>query len=387
MPLPLAPVVTGTVTAVAAKAIDSGSSLLARITKAVALGNPVQSLADVAKPARVEPLVLIEKSLGGQPYTEDILKASLSTFTGYYMQAVALTLNINRVETLRVLDALNPERSFVLPSVRRGVADAVWSTESYEHGLPSLEQFDRVIPLNAIVSIEDAVPAAGLSGGVSDDSVKNLYEAGNLAVGKIVNVEFQDSGKTVKIPVMIRLVPTLVPAQVLTHIFTATTKNSSWKERYHLWRAGQISFVRDLMFSMDIIDEHRRALINDTSNVYMTLTDRRRNNSLKAVSSGNPSMADASNIAVITKETAKAIGSALYGKIEQLSIRKKIFDASYLMLLVVVDEQWERVTIYHRGFDQPTEVSFKEIKNAEKGKGPDITEILKAYQVGSTPSF
>jgi hypothetical protein len=378
MPLPLTPVA-------AQVGAQLGMTLLGKLSNVAIKGGKIGSLADLARPARVEPLVLVDQSIADQPYMEDIMKMSLTTFAGYYMQAVAMVMNVGRIDTLKVLDSLNPTRSE--GSLTQAVKDAVWSKESYAQGLPSLEAFQQPMEPGLILSLEDAGGNRAPSLSVEDDSIKKLYEVENLAVGKMLNVELKDGENSGKLPVLIRLLPTKVPSKVLTHIFTATTKNTSWKERYHLWRAGQIRFVRDLMFSIDLIDEHRKALINDTSNVYMTITDRRRNNLTKAAATGTPSMADASNIAVISMATAKDIGRTLAGKIEQVSVRKKIFDATYLMLLVVVDERWERVTVYHRGVDMPTELSFKEIKNSEKGKGPDITEILKAYQLGATPSI
>jgi hypothetical protein len=362
--------------------VKLGSTLLGKLFKAFTNGQKVTSLADLTRPARVEPLVIIDKPLAEQPYMEDILKMALSTFTGYYLQAVAMVTNVGRIETLKVLDSLNPHRS---QGDLGDIKDAVWSKESYAGGLPSLEAFNEPMEQNLIVSMEAGDDKNQVS--PSDDSVKKLYEVENLAVGKLVNVELEDgeTGQKGKLPVLLRLIPTKVAPDVLTHIFTATAKNSSWKERYHLWRAGQIRLVRDLIFSVDLIDEHRKALVNDTSNVYMTISDRRRNNAMKAAYTDVPSMADASNIAVISKQTAKEIGRALHGKLDSVKVRKQVFDATYLILLIVVDEQWERVTVYHRGLDMPTEMSFREIKASEKGKGPDITEILKAYQLGSTP--
>lgn len=369
--------------AAAGAAMKIGGVAMDKIVKAIQNGQSVKSLADITRPARVEPLVVVEKSLEGQDFMQDVMKFSLTTFTGYYLQAITMVMNVGRIDTLKTLDALNPNRS--MGSVTSRMKDVVFSAESYDQGLPSLEMFEQPMERDDhIVSVE----ARGDQNlGVDDETLKKFYEVDSLAVGKLVNVELKDGDHSAKLPVMIRLVPTTVPSKVLTHIFTATEKNSSFKERYHMWRSGQIRLVRDLMFNIDLIDQHRKALINDTSNVYMAIHDRRRNNAGKSFATGIPSMADASNIAVITKDTARAMARELYGKIDHLSVRKKIFEASYLMLLVVVDEQWERVTIYHRGIDQPTDVSFREIKGAEKGKGPDITEILKAYSLGSSPSI
>ena len=43
------------------------------------------------------------------------------------------------------------------------------------------------------------------------------------------------------------------------------------------------------------------------------------------------------------------------------------------------------VKIYHRGIEHPTRLTIKELKSSGKGNGPDIAEILKAYQLGRAP--
>lgn len=403
MPIIIPPAAMGAAAAAAASiaipaALSAGKTLMSRLVKAVQNGSKISSLADFSMPSRVEPLVLVDAPLAEQPYMTDILKFSLTTFSGYYMQAAALVQPVGKINTLKVLDQMNPNRAYQLNS--RSVRDAikagpvpVFSGEAFQDGLPALETFDTPMEPNLIVSVEDQEEKddekkkpEGVRSSDAENT-KKFYEIENLAVGKLLNIEFQDGDNRATVPVMIRLIPTKVPSKVLTHIFTATTKNSSWKERYHLWRAGQISLVRDLIFSVDLVDQHRKALINDTSNVYAAITDRRRKNLLSSGLTNSPSMSDASNIAVISKETAKQISREMAGRLENLEVRKKLFNATYLILLVVVDEQWERVTIYHRGLDTPTELSFREIKSAEKGKGPDITEILKAYQLGSTPTI
>jgi hypothetical protein len=62
-----------------------------------------------------------------------------------------------------------------------------------------------------------------------------------------------------------------------------------------------------------------------------------------------------------------------------------VFDATYVMLMVVVDTDYEQVTIYTRGLAGSTTVSVKAMKNAAKGSGPDVGEILRAYQLGQSP--
>lgn len=354
-----------------------GGSLLSSLSNAQANGVKVRSLADLARTARVEPLALIDRQLRDQPFMEDLMKFSLTTFTAYYLQAVNLIMNVNKAETLKVFDSLNPERS------QGDYLDLVWSSECYEGGLPLLSAFEQKRELRLVASVEDAAGTgtSSASSSIKSDKVEKLYEVENLAVGKLVNIELKDGDDTVKLPVIIRLIPAAVPSQGLVHIFTLGGKDG-WGARLRLARAGQIRYVRDLILGMDIVDAHRRTLVNDTSGTYQAMTDRRRNNSAKAAASGKPSMADASNIAVISKDTAKEIGRAMYGRLDNYAVRQKIFDNSYLIVLMVVDEDRERVTVYHRGLDLATDYSLKEIKGMEKNKGPDITELFKTMFAG-----
>jgi hypothetical protein len=57
------------------------------------------------------------------------------------------------------------------------------------------------------------------------------------------------------------------------------------------------------------------------------------------------------------------------------------------MILCVIDREWERVTFYVRNITAGSEYSVKELKAASAGKGPDILDILKAYNLGTAPSF
>lgn len=377
MALPIAPL-AGVALKVAAgalagKAVDTAVSSL---VNAVKNGNNVGSLADMSRPFRVEPLVLIEHTLLNQPYMEDIMKMSLSQFTAYYLQAFHAVLGVGKIETLKVFDSLNPNRS--ITGVREAILkNTAISKENHAEGLPSLEDFNQKTPVGLVgtISIEsDDSKGPGLSSAKTD----KIHEIESLSVGKLVNVELKSEGETAKIPIFLRLLSTPVKTDILTHIFTAGGRDS-WGERIQLARAGMIRPVRDLIFGIDLLDEHRKALMNDTSGAYKAVTDRRRNNVKKAAMSGVMSAADASNIAVVTKETAKEMGKRLYGKIENMNVRERMFNNSYLLLLVVVDERWEKVTVYHRGLDIPQEMSFKEIKSAEKGKGQDIGEIFKMF--------
>ena len=345
--------------------------LMSTLVTAVKAGTQISSLADLSKPCQVSPVTLIDAALINQPYIEDILKMALSQFAGYYLQAVSMILGVGRIDTLKVFDSLNPYRSV-------GTTVNVFSREDYTKGLPSLESFNKNYGPDALFvpSLEDASKTkTGVN--VSSDS-KTIYESENLSVGKLLNVEVTDGDNKTKLPVLIRLVAAEVPTQTITHIFSAGGRDT-WGHRLFLARTGQIRFWRDFVFGQDMIDAHFKALMNDKSGVYKEITDRRRNNISKSIQTGRLSLADASNIAVVSTETLKKSTNQLYGKIEEPATRKKIFDNSFLLLLIAVDERHQRVTVYHRGMDMSSTYRIDAIKAAEKSKGQDITDIFKMF--------
>lgn len=347
------------------------------------------SLIEYTQATRVEPIVLVDERVIGFDYTSDIMHSLVSLVSGYYLQAVAITVNVGKVDVIGLLDKLNPKRSVtenLASGVSNGVA-AVMSMESFQYALPrpgqavGLECFGEAVKRR--VSLEDDQS----SNGFGKDQVAMLSEVTNLSVGKMLEVHIESQGHKAVFPIAVRLICQGLGAKELTHILTVGSSSTSLKERWHAWRAGQIEFVRDMVFCQDLIDAHKNALRKDTSGIYAEILNRRKGNKLSAIFSGNPSVATASNLVVMADSTAKDIERTAGGLFKNFAFREKIFKATYVMIIAVVDPQWEVVKFYHRSIDVATEMSIKELKVSNKSKGPDVGEILKAYQLGSSPSI
>jgi hypothetical protein len=148
-----------------------------------------------------------------------------------------------------------------------------------------------------------------------------------------------------------------------------------------------LSFIKDLIFCQDLIDARRQTLIKDKSGVFKSIIDRSNSNKISAILSGRPSVATASNILVMTKTTATQIEASVGGRFRDYSTRERMFKNTYVMLAVVIDTDFEQVTIYHRGIELPTNLSIRDIKSAGRNKNIDVGEILRAYQLGSNPTI
>ena len=335
------------------------------------------SLIEFSKTTRVEPIVLVDQKIIHLPYMQDVQQSLVSIFAAYYLQAVALSVNVGKVNTLKLLDRINPNRSLSLAIEDH--KETTMKTESYKYQLPMPGQSVGLEAYGIDVGLEDS--------GNSTSSVNVIKEATNLSVGKLIEVNIESEGQHASFPVNIRLLTNGIASETLVHMLSTGSKDISFGGRWHEWRSGQIEFIRDLVLCQDLIDEYRNAMIKDKKNIYADMAKRKNNNRISTLLSGKSSLATASNIVVMSDSTRKDIERTIGSKISDFKTRERIFAQTYLMLMVVVEPEWEQVTIYHRSLDTATELSAKDMKNVNRGNGPDITDILKAYQLGNAPSM
>lgn len=362
-----------------------GLSAIRKITDLWSAGKS-DSLIDYTQVARVEPIVLIDADCLYSDSIGQVQQSLLSIFAGYYLQALAISTTVGKIEVFRHLDRLNPKRS----PMSSGADSAGWllAQESLQHRLP-MPGDDKRIAMEAVTDeqVRRWGNAARPDATLGRDAGTTMRELADLSVGKIFNVEITDGLHHATIPVSIRLMASSMPSASLVHILSLGSEDTSMKERYHAWRAGRLSFIKDLIFCQDLIDAHRKNLMADKDGVYTNLLKRSRTNTLSAVLSGNPSVATASNMAVISSETAQELERTTNGHLKDFKTREAIFKKTYLMIMAVLDKQWERVTFYHRGINGTTEVGVRDLKSANKGSGPDVADILRAYSLGNSPTL
>ncbi len=355
--------------------------------------------------SRVEPIALIDSDVLHHDMLPDVMQSLQSIFAGYYLQALAISSNIGRIDVIKHLDKLNPNRN---PVDAMGSSSWLMSMESYQHGglprlntRPGMEAYDAPEYENA----KDKDAKKRVSGpmtdrnqskdgksdngnvGINKDNFASVRDLANLSVGKLLNVEITDGANKATIPISIRLMATYIPTSSIIHILSLGNKDTTMKERWHGWRSGRLEFVRDIIFCQDLIDAHKKNLIDDKSGVYNEILKRRRNNAISTLVSGDPSLATASNLLVCSMETIRTLEGEIGREFKDFKTREKIFAESYLMIIAVIDKEWDRVTFYHRGINLPTQVSLRDLRVANKGTGPDVSEILKAYQLGNGPQL
>ena len=346
------------------------------------------SLSDFTKVAQVQPLVVMTTDCMHLEYIKDILQCQLNLFAAYYLQAIALMTKVNDVRIIKTLEQLNPDRSLL--GLLLGMESRSYTTlykDAYKFSLPLLSN------KNLMSSISDYMTTS-----LESDSTKGgdkiTTEVNNLCVGKLLNVEIalptkdktgDEEFKKVTIPVNVRLMVSALTTDTVLHILAYKTEDISLKERWYAWRAGRISFIKDLILCQDLISEHKKALLKDKSGLLQEIHRRGENAKSYGMMSQAPSLASASNMFVISEREEKILSMKLGGNFSSPLIRNKAFQNTYAMLVCVVDRERERVTFYNRGIAGTTDLSIKEIKSVNKSNGPDIGDILKVMMTGSAP--
>lgn len=375
------------------------------------------SFSEFTRAANLEPRVMVEDTLKTLPQLPKFLMGLTNIYTAYYLQAISLTATINDVSVISILDKFNPNREASLSKLLKNIntakkdktsSYAKFSKESYAYVLPNYNNYGTV-PVNMqkaleadvakLVEAKDEADAEEKAKKAKEDlekekmhynvssGLKNIQEADNLAVGRLVQVKLTQNDQSYEVPVAVRVRPMFVPKPIMRELVALGDVKESWSERWHKMRSGEISFISDWIFQSDVINHKRKLLALDKQGLYRELINRRKNNKLAALTSGHVSLGSASSFIVISAQTAREVELTTGQSLTNAAFRAKVFGENSAMMILIVDTEWERVVTYTRGINGGVDYSFKDFEGFGKGNGPDITEIMKAYALGNNPRF
>lgn len=392
------------------------------------------SLVEATQTMRVQPLCVIDHTLSTSPILEPLNQNLLNLFSAYYLQAVARDNVIGKVSVFRRLDKLNPNRSKA-ESVLNNAAIILNGMEGYyDTSLPCLPKLTNthvereaiksateslVYSMEAVLvdgqpiqstNSEEVTPRTGpkpwqrIGQAIADDvngvnkdgkptnekasalSSSDTKELTHLAVGKILNVTFNEGNNSLTVPVAIRLMTSLMLPNALVRLlnFGSRERDLTLKERWHAYKSGKIEFWRDFILAKDLKKQRVKDITADKDRVYQKIQARLLDNAAAGAMSANPSLANMSNIIIINKPTLQELESVLGGKFSNFNLRERVFNNTGIMLFAVVDNDSQRVKIYHQSIEECTDVSFNEINRGSK-KDTDITDLLNVFLQGGAP--
>lgn len=358
---------------------------ISAISRAMAAGAG-QSLVSKSASSRIEPFTLVDTRAMRLPYIKDVLNVGQRLFTAYFMMGISSDNKIGSIKVSKRLDKFAPDRDLMSATA------SFLSTESYHFGLPfvgeaaglqryadySSEANNPVLP-DPKTPVNSAVISAG-------GANKIVQDATNLAIGQIVDVTFTDGANTGTVQVMIRLrVMAMEPSNFVSTLALGGEDNSS-AARFRKFRVGELTLWNDLVRQQDRIDNYRRTVMSDKTGYFRKAHARKNKSLLATMLTGQPSVAEATSIAIITKETQLETEDRINGRFSDFVTRQRMFDDSMLMLLLVVDADHETVTIYTRDIEDYGVHTIKDLKGvSNNGGGGDLADIMKSYLEGRVP--
>lgn len=404
----------------------------------VAIGAAVNMLTDMPKGGNVVayaeagsiiPTCLVDESCSTSDILPDTLQTLQAVYAGYFLRAFAMhNITVGGASVWERLDKFSTNRSPV--SAVGAIAKVAGaglqaSLEDFDDRLPTYDELSSDLPedldeleeegrriaeeataMMMTVANEARIPGQRPSGkkgapqtilgandkkggqeGTTVNVDKSVDVSGpvNFAVGLTVNVKIQDDDRSVVVPVNIRLNAMYMNPAPLVSILGFSANNISFGERYRKWRLGGIDFWRDLVLCQDLIKEHEKNLREDKTGIYLQMMNRRRQNALSAALTMTMSANSASNIIVLSEESAAALEVKTGGRLSDFRFRERIFSQGYGVLLAVISQRKGRVRFYTRSIPEYTEVGEREMRAMSKGNsGPDVGDILSAFRAGSS---
>lgn len=358
------------------------------------------SLADISKIARIEPITLISSNLAGNKELYNILHGVLNIYAAYYLQAVhILSAQLADVRILKILDKTNPDRDLktLLTSGYTAYESLDVNTSKNVKTL-SLEGCKFKLPMLK----SDAQAAVGMESIFDEDANASLsssinkldtFEKLGSAVGKVVELKFnvkkdgEKDTQEVAIPVVIKLDSMVIPSEVIDRIMTSNKDEITLGSRFQDAITGRIRFIKDFILCSDLIKTQKKTMIKDPTGHYNQLLKRINNSKLYSALSGNISLAGISSIVVMSEQDEQEVQKLIGGKLTNQKTRDIVFNNTSAMMIVVVDSEWERVSIYVRDIDGFSQNSFDSFKSMSDKGTNNIGDILKAFSLNNAPSF
>lgn len=412
---------------------DAAKSSASVVSVAVDLFNHRNgsALSDFTAVAHNQAIVLVSDQLTHNPITTDLLKFTLNIYAGYVLQSIELLNKVGSINVRDRLDQVNPNRSsganpFSPGGVLARESHALYCSESmmdyptyrhtppppsnialenykspYYHMLSNRVAFEGVIQdtMDDLAEIRDAIKGRQQADDNPDDrpavnvrangeNQKQLAIDGSaLAQGKILSVTIVDGKDSVSVPVIVGVSPIFCTGSMITGIFAGKSVRNNWLARIRRIRTGELSAIGDGVLLNDVFKDKARALREDKKGISIDMAKRRATNAVASVMSGKTSLGTACSVAIISSDVARQLELTMGAPLDNPSVRDKLFKEGGMFMLVVVNEGYETLKMYHRGQRLSVDLTFKQCRVANKGDGPDIKDIMLAFVQGKAPTF
>lgn len=377
------------------------------LINAIQSANSPTSLTEFAKQSMINSRVYIEKNLATDEILTPLMQNIMSLYCGLVFTAVNLNQNICGSKTVRdISSTVSSAEAFDARQKSNTFDSAMSLMKDYFVGSNKDNLLNRPYASMKRNSDNDANRTQIISdnrqidnrnystkidlktNSVIDPEPKSV----SLPSGRILNIPMLTDGKSsFNLQLLIQLFPFFIETDVAQEFINLNFTPSFWR-RFTQFQAGEISFFKDFIFSCDLREKRMKALIKDKTGGLADMINKQKN----AVAShwmnfirkpGTEKINIASTILILNKNSVDKALNKNGIDLKSSSNRKKFFENSYCMMLVVVDQMYNEVDIYYNGIEAVSTFKYEQIKRESKKDSTDLVSIMKSYAQGLAPKF
>lgn len=423
--------------------IRSGMNVVSAIASSVygigrnMLGNVgdvrAKSLSQYSTDLQLRPVFAIEKEILNDEKIDVLMQAGLANYAGFYIVALSIDNTINGVRVGKMVGKYSPNRDAVgsaLDLLGENIASVsredfkvdipeydrpTLSTLGFNSGLrsiPSLPEAylkqlelrteaayatreeaqaeaDKINAANAKEKAEqpEAKPTPVYpSTKVAEQSMRDeINKLQSLAIGRILTVTVSRDKQSADINMVLKPELKSLRSNLLIDVANLSNKPTSMRDRFIAYfKRGTIASMLDYLVCLDLIQAHRRALVQDTAGYYEKVHDRIVNNKVAALLTGEFSVGTVANTWIISDTTALRLQASIGGKLDNYAVRNKFMEKSGVMTLIVYNPDHQRVYIYNHGIEDVTDIGINYLVKKSESKSFDM-DIFKMLSQGSAP--
>lgn len=367
------------------------------------------SIARLTHATSVDPITLVDNTLELNDRLDGVLELCVNIYASIYARALSTrNTTVNGTQIIKRLEALNPTNTSMRSlKAQYGLECLKDRDHSQMTGLNDLLEDDVIVPDYTLANESDKRPTAignfsaipGLGFSFEDDkdeepklaktlinkpASKDVFkDQPQLAFGKVVEYELKAEGETFVVPVSFRLAPSMVDNPSIVNAMISRFKsNETALERRVKWNTGSIDKLSELLFCTDLVRSDYKNMLGDKSGVYRKLRPSTTGEYTRALLRGEVSVAQASNILVISRATADIVEARSGGRFEDAQFRQKMLEETGIMLLVIIDPITDIIRLYIESMPNGHRIPGRNIVSASKKNGPDIEQILAVLTTG-----
>lgn len=423
--------------------IRSGMNVVSTIASSVygigrnMLGNVgdvrAKSLSQYSTDLQLRPVFAIEKEILNDEKIDVLMQAGLANYAGFYIVALSIDNTINGVRVGKMVGKYSPNRDAVgsaldlLGENIASVAREDFKVDIPEYDRPTLSTLGFKSGLRSIPSLPDAYlkqlelrteavyatreeaqaeadkinaanakekaeqpeakptpvyPSTKVAEQAMRDEINKLQ---SLAIGRILTVTVSRDKQSADINMVLKPELKSLRSNLLIDVANLSNKPTSMRDRFIAYfKRGTIASMLDYLVCLDLIQAHRRALVQDTAGYYEKVHDRIVNNKVAALLTGEFSVGTVANTWIISDTTALRLQASIGGKLDNYAIRNKFMEKSGVMTLIVYNPDHQRVYIYNHGIEDVTDIGINYLVKKSESKSFDM-DIFKMLSQGSAP--